>query len=139
MFATGLTMGLAKWIIDDTCLVLVYSGTLITYSAFVSYFCRPRKSNTWLVDIYRNITTYRLAIWHFCYCNSWKVSQSRPGPYNFTEYPIFSRTFYLHVDIHTYESWIKSRNPISPYTHVVVTYMNTNSNSTFLFSLLLLL
>ena len=27
MFATGVTMGLAKWIIDDTCLVISFSWT----------------------------------------------------------------------------------------------------------------
>ena len=26
MFATGVTMGLAEWIIDDTCLVSIYLG-----------------------------------------------------------------------------------------------------------------
>ena len=29
MFATGVTMGLAEWIIDDTCLVLGFFGTFI--------------------------------------------------------------------------------------------------------------
>ena len=28
MFATGVTMGLAEWIIDDTCLVLIKLGNL---------------------------------------------------------------------------------------------------------------
>ena len=33
MFATGVTMGLAEWIIDDTCLVFVIQWSLFSFEA----------------------------------------------------------------------------------------------------------
>ena len=45
MFATGVTMGLAKWIIDDTCLVIYYVCILF-------HCLRESKKSLFLISLF---------------------------------------------------------------------------------------
>ena len=64
MFATGETVGLAEWVIDDTCLVLFMS---IALSTTCKFYCPKFRdlSHEFLSDPHKS---------GHCACNGWKIT-----------------------------------------------------------------